>query len=61
MTTEDISNLQTVGKDAQESRSKFILRDDQDKVWDHLKTLKDAQVDFVLDNAGFEVPPDFLA
>lgn len=55
MTAEDISHLQTVGKDAQKSRSQFILRDDQEKVWDHIQKIEDARVDFILDNAGFEV------
>jgi hypothetical protein len=53
LTEEDIRNLQTVGKDAQEARSKFILKDDQHAVWNHVKTLKDAQVDFVLDNGTY--------
>ena len=53
LTEEDIRNLQTVEKDAQEARSKFILKDDQRAVWDHVKTLNGAQVDFVLDNGTF--------
>lgn len=47
---EDIAHLQTVGKDAQEARKEFILRDDQKDVWAHLRGLKDQRVDFVLDN-----------
>lgn len=39
-----------MGKEAQATRSKYILRDDQEAVWNHLQTLKDARVDFVLDN-----------
>ena len=52
MSQEDIAHLQSVGKDAQEARKAFILKDDQAKVWEHLKSLKgkDARVDFVLDN-----------
>lgn len=50
---DDIQNLQTVGKDAQAARSKFILKDDQSAVWEHLRTLRNAQVDFVLDNCEF--------
>lgn len=60
MTAEDISQLQTVGREAQESRQKFILRDDQDKVWTYVQTLKDARIDLVLDNAGFELFTDFV-
>jgi hypothetical protein len=53
LTPEDISHLQTVGKDAQEARKKFILRDDQSSVWTHLKSLEGGRLDFVLDNGGF--------
>ncbi|KAI0049733.1 DUF89 domain-containing protein [Auriscalpium vulgare] len=60
MSPEDIRHLQTVGKDAQQARREFILKDDQTAVWDHIKSLKDARVDFVLDNAGFELYTDFL-
>lgn len=60
MTEEDIRNLQTVEKDAQAARSKFILKDDLPQVWEHVKSLKDARVDFVLDNAGFELFTDMV-
>ena len=50
MSHEDIQNLQSVGKDAQAARKEFILTDDQDKVWAHIEHLKDARIDFVLDN-----------
>jgi damage-control phosphatase, subfamily III len=50
----DIMNLQSVGKEAQNSRREFILRDDQDKVWEHMKKLKGSRVDFILDN-GIQV------
>lgn len=60
MTEEDIRNLQTVEKDAQAARSKFILKDDQQNVWTHLAALKDSRVDFVLDNAGFELFTDLV-
>ncbi|KAJ3499401.1 hypothetical protein NMY22_g19513 [Coprinellus aureogranulatus] len=60
MTEEDIRNLQTVEKDAQAARSKFILKDDQEKVWKHLEAQKGTRVDFVLDNAGFELFTDLV-
>ncbi|KIM77429.1 hypothetical protein PILCRDRAFT_825394 [Piloderma croceum F 1598] len=50
LTPKDIAHLQTVGKDAQEARKEFILRDDQNAVWTHLKSLKEGRLDFVLDN-----------
>ncbi|EKM52419.1 uncharacterized protein PHACADRAFT_260786 [Phanerochaete carnosa HHB-10118-sp] len=62
MSHDDIATLQTVGKDAQAARREFILKDDQDKVIKYLEDLKgkDARVDFVLDNAGFELFTDFV-
>lgn len=46
----DIQRLQSVGKEAQAERQKFILKDDQERVWQHLKSVKGGRVDFVLDN-----------
>jgi hypothetical protein len=46
----DISKLQYVGKEAQAERQKFILKDDQVRVWQHLKSMEGGRVDFVLDN-----------
>ncbi|CAL1697864.1 unnamed protein product [Somion occarium] len=59
---DDIAHLQTVGKEAQQARKEFILKDDQDNVWSHLTSLQDndVTVDFVLDNAGFELFTDFV-
>ncbi|KAH9893939.1 DUF89 domain-containing protein [Cubamyces lactineus] len=60
---DDIQHLQTVGRDAQAARAEYILKDDQEKVWQHLASLaskKDSRVDFVLDNAGFELFTDFV-
>ena len=50
MTPEDIEHLQTIGRDAQNARKEFILKDDQNAAWEHITTLKDARIDFVLDN-----------
>lgn len=50
MTPEDIENLQAIGRDAQNARKEFILKDDQSAAWEHITTLKDARIDFVLDN-----------
>ena len=57
MSQADIADLQAVGRDAQAARREFILKDDQHAVWDYIRTLKNSRVDFVLDNAGFEVCP----
>jgi hypothetical protein len=58
MTPEDIEHLQTIGRDAQDARKDFILKDDQSVVWEHITTLKDARIDFVLDNGESFVFPD---
>lgn len=50
MSHADIQNLQSVGKEAQAARKEFILKDDQEAVWEYIKTLRDGRVDFVLDN-----------
>ncbi|KAF8630307.1 hypothetical protein AX15_003000 [Amanita polypyramis BW_CC] len=66
LSASDIDHLQAVGRDAQAARQHFILRDDQDEVWEHVSSLNRGRVDFVLDNAGFEVcdprvfHPDYL-
>ncbi|KAL0575469.1 Hairy/enhancer-of-split with YRPW motif protein 2 [Marasmius crinis-equi] len=60
MSLSDIEKLQTVEKEAQSARKEFILKDDQEQVWDHVKALKDGRVDFILDNAGFEVFTDLV-
>ncbi|KAI9459850.1 DUF89 domain-containing protein [Lactarius psammicola] len=60
MTPEDIEHLQTIGRDAQDARKEFILKDDQDAAWQHITTLKDVRIDFVLDNAGFELFTDLV-
>jgi hypothetical protein len=51
----DIEHLQTVGKEAQEARSGFILKDDQGAVWSYIMTLANQgkRLDFVLDNGTF--------
>ncbi|VDB92404.1 unnamed protein product [Peniophora sp. CBMAI 1063] len=60
MSHDDIQKLQAVGKEAQAAQKEFILKDDQDAVWAHIKELKDARIDFVLDNAGFELFTDLV-
>ncbi|KAF9446541.1 DUF89 domain-containing protein [Macrolepiota fuliginosa MF-IS2] len=56
----DIERLQAVGKEAQAARHEFILKDDQDAVWNHFKSLKKARVDIILDNSGFELFTDLV-
>lgn len=55
MSVSDIERLQAVGKEAQAARHEFILKDDQDAVWNHFKSLNDARVDIVLDNCAWVI------
>ncbi|KZT24930.1 DUF89 domain-containing protein [Neolentinus lepideus HHB14362 ss-1] len=58
---DDIQKLQSVGKDAHAARKDYLLRDDGDKAWKALKKGgQEGRVDFVLDNAGFELFTDFV-
>jgi damage-control phosphatase, subfamily III len=56
LTASDLAHLQSVGREAQEARQKFILRDDQEAVWQHVMSMKDGRVDFVLDNGKPRLP-----
>ncbi|KAJ9119330.1 hypothetical protein QFC24_005801 [Naganishia onofrii] len=57
---EDLQKLQSVGAAAQAENAKYILRNDFARVWEHVKVQKDARVDIVLDNAGFELYTDLI-
>jgi len=50
LSQDDIRHLQSVGKDAQVARQQFILKDDQEAVWNHLQSLQGDRIDFILDN-----------
>ncbi|PFH47770.1 hypothetical protein AMATHDRAFT_151339 [Amanita thiersii Skay4041] len=60
LSASDIEHLQAVGKDAQAARQQFILRDNQDKAWEHISSMDKARIDFVLDNSGFELFTDLV-
>ncbi|EUC60690.1 venom protein, partial [Rhizoctonia solani AG-3 Rhs1AP] len=52
----DVALLQAVGED----KAHLILRNDAGALWEHVRSLKDARLDFVLDNAGFELFTDLV-
>jgi len=60
LSEDDIRHLQSVGKDAQAARKQFILKDDQEVIWNQLKSLRGDRIDFVLDNSGFELFTDLV-
>ncbi|ORX81802.1 DUF89-domain-containing protein [Basidiobolus meristosporus CBS 931.73] len=53
---EDIEKLQKGKEDAE----KYILANDLEPMWKKVETLKNARIDFVLDNAGFELFGDLI-
>ncbi|KAH0833998.1 hypothetical protein J3R83DRAFT_11234 [Lanmaoa asiatica] len=57
LTPSDIEQLQTVGMEAQRERQEFILKDDQEAVWEYIKTLggPGKRCDFVLDNGRWNL------
>lgn len=55
MTEEDIKNLQSTGGAHLADTEKNILGNDLVKLWEHVSQLKGGRIDFVLDNAGFEL------
>ncbi|WVR04246.1 hypothetical protein IAU60_001246 [Kwoniella sp. DSM 27419] len=57
---EDLQKLQAVGAAAQAEQAKYILRNDLQKAWEHIKGVKGGRVDIVMDNAGFEVFTDLI-
>lgn len=63
MTEEQIKSLQSTGGDHLAATEKNILGNHLPQLWDTAKALKavgGGRVDFVLDNAGFELYCDFV-
>jgi hypothetical protein len=58
MTEEQIKSLQSTGGDHLAATEKNILGNDLNRLWDTVKSLREktgGRIDFVLDNAGFEL------
>jgi hypothetical protein len=53
----DIDNVQLQEHLKSANYDQFVLRDDTLAVWQYINQLRDARIDIVLDNAGFEVCP----
>lgn len=58
MTEDQIKVLQSTGGEHLAATEKNILGNDLNPLWDHVKMLREktgGRIDFVLDNAGFEL------
>ena len=60
MTEEDIKKLQSTGGDHLAATEKNILGNDLAKLSEHVLKIKNGRIDFVLDNAGFELYCDMV-
>ena len=55
MTEDDIKTLQSTGGEHLAAAMQNILGNNLPELWNTVKNLKGGRVDFVLDNAGFEL------
>jgi hypothetical protein len=63
MTEEQIKSLQSTGGDHLAATEKNILGNHLNQLWEAVKVLREktgGRIDFVLDNAGFELYCDFV-
>lgn len=60
MSEEDIKKLQSTGGDHLASTEKNILGNHLPELWNLVSTMKGGRIDFVLDNAGFELYCDLV-
>lgn len=64
MSEDQIKSLQSTGGDHLAATERNILGNDLERVWDTVKSIRQTQnerrIDFVLDNAGFELYCDFI-
>ncbi|RHZ88063.1 hypothetical protein Glove_26g297 [Diversispora epigaea] len=57
---EDIKKLQNTGDKLLKESEKNILANDLDKVWNVISKYRKTRIDFILDNAGFELFGDLI-
>ncbi|KAH8923345.1 DUF89-domain-containing protein [Atractiella rhizophila] len=60
MTEEDIKKLQSTGGDHLAATEQNILGNHKQEIWDVVSKMKGGRIDFVLDNAGFELYCDLV-
>lgn len=60
LSADEIRRLQRTGKAAQQEAAASILQNHLPRAWEHIKSLSGGRVDFVLDNAGFELYCDLV-
>lgn len=61
MTEEDIKRLQAIEKEKLAEQLQFIVVNHIDQVWDKLKHMQNARIDFVLDNSGKNLQAERVA
>lgn len=60
MTEEDIKKLQSTGGEHLAATEVNILGNNMSELWNLVKNMKDGRIDFILDNAGFELYCDLV-
>lgn len=60
MTEDDIKKLQSTGGEHLAATEVNILGNNMNELWNLVKNMKDGRIDFVLDNAGFELYCDLV-
>lgn len=55
MTEDDIKNLQSTGGEHLAATEKNIIGNHLERIWQLVSNMKNGRIDFVLDNAGFEL------
>ncbi|CAD6889901.1 unnamed protein product [Tilletia controversa] len=60
MTEEDIKKLQSTGGEHLAATEKNILGNHLEKIWELCSKMKNGRIDFILDNAGFELYCDLV-
>lgn len=56
----DLQKLQSTSKEQRAAKGQYVLVNQLDQAWQRVRSLCEGRIDFVLDNAGFELVTDLL-